>query len=80
MKTLREYANAKKGGADVILERKVESKSKKGKYYIVSLHSNGYLDCSCVASQMKAGVCSHKKTFVNWIINQTKPLCQRESI
>jgi len=71
MKTLREYANAKKGGADVILERRVESKSKKGKYYNVSLHSNGYLDCDCVAGSMK-NICSHQKSFIKWIIENGK--------
>jgi len=71
MKTLREYASAKKGGGDVILARRVQSKSKKGKYYNVSLHSNGYLDCSCVAGEMK-NICGHQKKFIKWIIEKDK--------
>ena len=71
MKTLKEYANAKKGGSNVILARRVQSKYTKGKYYNVELHSNGYLDCSCIAGTMK-NICSHQECFIKWIIENGK--------
>ena len=58
-------------GLRPVLKRRVESGSKPGKYYVVTLYGDGHLECECIAGSMNR-VCHHQKRFVNWILQNGK--------
>lgn len=59
----------KKFGLAPVKKFKVESRTKKGKFYIVEVYFNGSLECNCVAGQFKRE-CYHKKKVKLWLQRQ----------